>query len=141
MYDKQTDNGLRKRVDPFEEKILRRIPLEIIVISFIFSVAVWILFDATAGLVFFVGGVMASANFVWLQKSLANILFQGKKRGLRSGIVLYLVRFLLILVVFSIIILFLPRKIFAFAAGFSTLLLVFLAEAIAGFLRIKQWKS
>jgi hypothetical protein len=141
MNDRQPGNEQGKGFDPIEEKILRRIPWEILLASFCLAIGALIFFNALAGLFFFAGGVFAAANFLWLQRAIFNILLQRQRKALQSGILLYLVRLLLILAVFSIIILFHPRQIFAFAAGFSTLLLVFLAEAIAAFLRIKQWKN
>jgi hypothetical protein len=141
MNDRQPGNDRGRGFDSVEEKILRRIPWEILLASFCLAIGVLILFNAVTGFFFFAGGVFAAANFLWLQKAISTFLLQRQRKALRSGIALYLVRLLLILAVFSIIILFLPREMFAFAAGFSTLLLVFLVEAIAAFLRIKQWKS
>jgi hypothetical protein len=43
--------------------------------------------------------------------------------------------------IFSSIILFFKRKAVAFAAGFSVLVLVLLAEALAGAARKATWKS
>jgi hypothetical protein len=43
--------------------------------------------------------------------------------------------------VFFIIILLFPRKILAFGAGFSTVIPVFLAEAVGALLRMKTWKA
>lgn len=141
MNERQPGNDQGKGFDPVEEKILHRIPWEILLASFCLAIGALILFNALKGLFFFTGGVFAAANFLWLQKAISNSFLRRQRKALRSGIALYLARLLLILAVFSIIILFLPREIFAFAAGFSTLLLVFLAEAIAAFFRIKQWKS
>jgi len=62
-------------------------------------------------------------------------------RALKSGILIYVARLVLILGVFCLIILFFPRKIFAFAAGFSALLPVFLIEGAVALVRLKTWKS
>jgi hypothetical protein len=40
-----------------------------------------------------------------------------------------------------IIISFLPQKLIAFVIGFSTIVLVTLAEAVIALSRMKQWKS
>jgi len=60
---------------------------------------------------------------------------------IRSVLGGYLLRLLLIIAVFSIIIILFLNKIFAFMAGFSTIILVILGEAIAALPRMKKWKS
>jgi membrane protein YdbS with pleckstrin-like domain len=67
--------------------------------------------------------------------------FFDKKKALRSALALYGIRLVLILAIFFIIIFFFSKNIIAFVAGFSTMVPVFLVEAIAGLSRMKQWKS
>jgi hypothetical protein len=57
------------------------------------------------------------------------------------AILLYVLRLVLICAAFFIIILLFPRKILAFGAGFSTIVLVFLAEGVGALLRLKTWKA
>ena len=128
-------------VDPVEEKILRRIPFEVIGAAAVLGLAAAALFNPLTGLFFFAGGVMAALGFIWLKSSLTRVLEKGKARALRSGILLYLGRFVLILGVFFIIILVYPRMILAFAAGFSTVIPVFLVEIALALARMKQWKN
>ena len=128
-------------VDPIEEKILRRIPLEIIGAAAVHGLAAAVLFDPLTGLFFFAGGALAALGFIWLKSSLTQVLEKDKARALRSGILLYLGRFVLILGVFFIIILVYPKKILAFAAGFSTVIPVFLVEIVVALARMKQWKD
>jgi len=128
-------------IDPNEEKILRRIPFEVIGAAAVLGLAAAVLFDPLTGLFFFAGGALATLGFIWLKSSLARVLEKDKARALRSGILLYFGRFVLILGVFFIIILVYPRKILAFAAGFSTVIPVFLVEIVVALARMKQWKD
>ncbi len=124
-----------------EERILRRIPREILVLSFVVSLGAWIAFDGVSALLVFAGGILAAINFIWMKQAISRFLYSGRKQAIRSGIAVYGLRLLLILGIFFIIILFFSEKILAFAAGFSTLIVVFLGEAIAGLSKLKQWKN
>ena len=128
-------------IDPIEEKILHRIPIEVIGASAVLGLAAGVLFDPLSGLFFFAGGALSTLGFIWLKSSLTRVLEKEKARALRSGILLYLARFVLILGVFFIIILVYPRKILAFAAGFSTVIPVFLVEIALALAHMKQWKN
>ena len=128
-------------IDPIEEKILRRIPIEVIGAAAVFGLAAALLFTPLTGLFFFAGGALAALGFLWLKSSLTRVLQKDKARALRAGILLYLGRFVLILGVFLTIILVYPRQILAFAAGFSTVIPVFLVETALALARMKQWKS
>ncbi len=126
--------------DPLEEKILRRIPFEVVAFAAFFAVPVGLIFSPLAGVFFLAGGALAAVGFLWLKSSLDRVLARGKAQALRSGILLYGLRFVLILAVFLIIILLYPKKLLAFAAGFSSVIPVFLGEAVAALAHIKQWK-
>ena len=128
-------------IDPIEEKILRRIPIEVIAASAVLGLAAALLFAPLTGLFFFAGGALAALGFLWLKSSLTRVLQKDKARALRAGILLYLGRFVLILGVFLTIILVYPRQILAFAAGFSTVIPVFLVEIALALAHMKQWKS
>lgn len=123
-----------------EEKILKRIPLEVILLSSVLALGTIFLFDFLTGLLFFGGGLLSATGFFWLSRSLSNILGPEKKRSLKKGLFLYIARLLLILAIFFIIILFASRKILAFAAGFSLVILVFLGEALLALAKLGRWK-
>lgn len=124
-----------------DEKILRRIPAEIILLTFMMALGVWILFDVITAAFVLLGGILAAVGFIWLRQSVTKFLFSGKKNALRTGILIYSLRLMLIIAIFFIIILFFSKKIFALVAGFSTIILVFLVEAIIALSSLKQWKS
>jgi hypothetical protein len=126
--------------DPLEEKILRRIPLETLAASAAIGLVVGLIFGLLAGTLFFGGGALAALGTVSLKGSLARVLARDKPRALRAGILLYLLRLTLLLTVFFLIIWAFPEKILAFAAGFSTLIPVFGAEAALALARFKEWK-
>jgi hypothetical protein len=128
-------------VDPLEEKILRRIPLETLAVAAVFALPAAFVFDPlTAGFIL-AGGAISALGFIWLKSSLTRFLLKSGKKALRSGLLFYALRLVLILAVFFIIILFFPRKIIAFAAGFSAVVPVFLIEGVKAFISAKQWKS
>ena len=124
-----------------EERILKRIPLEIILLSLLIAVASLFFYDWIIGVLIFAGGIVAAFNFIWLKQALTRYLTAGKQRALRSAFAVYALRLLLILAIFFIIILFFSTKIIAFAVGFSTLVLVFLIEAIIGLSKLKKWNN
>jgi len=127
--------------DDLEERILRRIPGEILLLAAILALAAWPVFDVLTALLFFAGGALSAAGFFWLKQSLTRLLLKGRAGALRSAILLYALRFGLICGAFFIIILVFPRKILAFGAGFSTVVLVFLGEAAGALLRMRTWKA
>ncbi|MGB3861077.1 MAG: ATP synthase subunit I [Candidatus Aminicenantaceae bacterium] len=124
-----------------EERILKRIPQEIFLLSCILAIGTWIVFDGMSALLVFAGGILAAINFIWMKQAISRFLYTGKKKAMRSGIAVYGLGLLLILGIFFIIILFFSEKILAFAAGFSALIVVFLGEAVAGLSKLKQWKN
>jgi len=124
-----------------DEQILRRIPVEILALSAVLALAAALLFDPLTALLFFAGGALAGLGFLWLKHSLTRFLLRDRAGALRSAILLYALRLGLICGAFFIIILLFPRKILAFGAGFSTIILVFLAEGIGALLRMKTWKA
>jgi len=129
------------KTDALEERILRRIPVEILAASAVLALPAILLFDVPTGLVFLAGGAFAALGFAWLKQSLTQFLAREKKGALRYGIVLYALRLVLICGVFFLIILLYPRKILAFGAGFSMLVLVSLVEGIRALLLMRTWKD
>ena len=124
-----------------EEQILRRIPLEIALFALLIAVAGLLIYDWITGILIFAGGIVAAINFIWLRQAITHYLASGKQKALRSALAIYALRLLLILATFFIIILFFSTKIIAFVVGFSTLILVFLIEAIRGLSKLKQWNN
>lgn len=128
-------------IDPFEERILRRVPLEILAAGAAAGLIALPFFGLTSALLVFAGGAMASLGFLWMKVSLTRFLQRDRKSALRSGVLTYLARFGLILAVFSFIIFLFPGRILAFVAGFSVLVPVFLGEGVFALVRVKTWKS
>jgi len=129
------------QTDPIEENMLRRIPFEIIILAAIFGLLAVFLFDLLTGLFVLVGGALASLSFLWLKKSLTRVLLRETGKAVRSGVLLYAIRLILIIGIFLIIIFAYPKKLLAFAAGFSTVIPVFLGETVVALARLRQWKS
>jgi len=128
-------------IDPFEERILKRIPLEILAAGAAAGLIALPFFGVTTALLVLTGGTLASLGFLWMKVSLTRFLQRERKAALRSGVLIYLARFVLILAVFSFIIFLFPGKILAFVAGFSVVVPVFLIEGVFALLRVKTWKS
>ena len=124
-----------------DERILRRIPREILGLAAVLALPVVFLFDPLTALVFFAGGALAALGFLWLKQSLTRFLLRGKSGALRSAILLYALRLVLICAVFFLIILVYPKKIIAFVAGFSTVVPIALLEGIRGLLLMRTWKD
>lgn len=125
----------------FEDRLLRRIPLEIAVSAGVLGLAAALLLDPATGLFVFAGGLFSALGFAWLKQSLTRFLAKGVQGARRSGVVLYALRLVLICAVFFLIILVYPKKILAFVAGFSTVVPVTLAVAVRGLLQLKKWKD
>lgn len=128
-------------IDPFEERILRRVPLEILAAGAAAGLIALPFFGVMTALLVLAGGALASLGFLWMKVSLTRFLQREKKAALRSGVLTYLARFVLILAVFSFIIFIFPGKILAFVAGFSVLVPVFLVEGVFALVCVKTWKS
>ena len=174
-----------------EEKILRRIPLEIAVLSFIIALFSLLFFSPLTALFILAGGVFSAVSFIWLKQNISKLFllkngaspsegnaekgteeeekgteskvekgtgnFFGKKSSLSpfplspflppsfkktilSTLLFYSLRLVLILAIFFIIIFFFSKNIIAFIVGFSTVVPVFMVEAVSMFIRLKKWK-
>lgn len=121
-----------------DETTLKRIPFEITGLSFILSIVLFLLFDIITGLLALGGGLLSAAGFIWLRQSITQFLSFGRKRAIRYVVLFYILRVLLILGIFFIIILFFSQKVLAFAGGFSTMIPVFLVEAIRAYITSKD---
>jgi hypothetical protein len=125
----------------YEERVLRRIPLEVPIIAFVLAIIALLFFTPLTGVFILAGGIFSALSFIWLKKALLRFLSQDKRRAVRSGLALYLLRLVLLLAVFSFIILVFPRMILAFVAGFSSLVLAILVESAIAVSQMKQWKG
>jgi len=123
-----------------DERILNRIPREIIFFSCVLALPLLFFFGALTALLCVAGGIFSALSFIWLKNTLSKSLLLGKTKALRSSFLLYGLRILLILAVFFIIIFFFSKKIIAFTAGFSAIIPVFLMEAMIALSRLKKWK-
>lgn len=124
-----------------EDRILRRIPGEIVFLSLFIALLSLLFLDTLSSLFIFIGGGVSALSFIWLKQSLSKLLVPDKKKALRSAIALYSLRLLLILILFFIIIFFFSKKIIAFVAGLSTIILVIAVESVAALSKIKRWKN
>jgi hypothetical protein len=124
----------------FEERLLGRIPLEAMAIALVLAAAALLVFHPLTSVFILAGGVFSALSFIWLKKALGRFIGPDRRRSVRAGLAFYIVRLLLLLAVFLIIILLLPRMILAFVAGFSSLVLAILIEAIGALSQMKQWK-
>jgi len=138
-----------------EERFLRRIPWEILILSSIIALASLFLFKSLTALFILAGGVLSALSFIWLKQTISRLLLLNNgdspswemgqppflKKALRSVLTLYGLRLVLILGIFFIIIFFFSKKIIAFVAGFSTMIPVFLVEAIIALSKMKKWKT
>ncbi len=166
-----------------EEKILRRIPLEIAVLSFIIALLSLLFFSPLTALFILAGGVFSAVSFIWLKQNISKLILlkdggssseekgkKGEEKGteskeekgtgnffgnksslspflppsfkktILSTLFFYSLRLVLILAIFFIIIFFFSKNIIAFIVGFSTVVPVFMVEAVSMLFRLKKWK-
>ena len=163
-----------------EEKILRRIPLEIAVLSFIIALLSLLFFSPLTALFILAGGVFSAVSFIWLKQNISKLILlkdggsspeeKGEEKGTESKaekgtgyffsqksclspflppsfkktiistLFFYSLRLVLILAIFFIIIFFFSKNIIAFIVGFSTVVPVFMVEAVSMLFRLKKWK-
>ncbi|MFQ5720969.1 MAG: ATP synthase subunit I [Candidatus Aminicenantales bacterium] len=134
-----TGQATKKVNTSIEEAILKRIPWEIILLSFIVSLLSLLIFEPLTAVFILGGGLLSTLNFIWLRQSITHLLSPGRrKKKLLSVLIPYSLRLILIIIVFFIIIFFFSRKIWAVIVGFSTILLVIGAEAGALFFKARN---
>jgi hypothetical protein len=124
-----------------EDRILRRLPLDILAVALVMAVGSLLFFSPRTGLFVLAGGLFSAASFVWLKQTVARFLGPDRKKVVRQALGFYLLRLLLIIAVFLTIILLFPRMIIAFAAGFSSLVPAILAEAVMALSQMRKWKG
>jgi len=126
---------------PEDEKVLRRIPLEIFGLSLLIALVSLLISDLLTSLFILGGGMLSALSFIWLKQALSKFLLFEKKKILKYVLAFYCLRLILILVIFFIIIYFFSKKITAFVVGFSAIVPIFLIETAIALTRIKRWKS
>ena len=128
-------------VDPIEEKILTRIPLETGGLALLTAVLSLPFFEPLVAALIFCGGLTAVIGFLGLKSMVFHLVQPGRKKKTSTIILLYGLRILLIIGLFFIIIFFFSKKILAFTAGFSMIIPVFFVEAVGALTRMKKWKN
>ena len=142
-----------------EERILRRIPLEIAILSFIIALFSLLFFSPLTALFILAGGVFSAVSFIWLKQNISKLILLKNgcspseekglspflppvsKKAILSTLLFYSLRLVLILAIFFIIIFFFSKNIIAFIVGFSTVVPVFMVEAVSMLIRLNKWKS
>jgi hypothetical protein len=127
--------------DALELRVLRRVPLEILAAGLLAGLGALLWFEPRTGLFVLAGAATAALGFVGMRKGLGRVLARRGARALRAGLALFGLRLGLILLVLSIIILAQPRKLPAFAVGFSTVIPVFFLEALRAFSQARSCKN
>lgn len=131
----------KSNTSPIEEKVLWRIPLEIILVTTVLAIPAYFLFDLTYAGLFWAGGFTGALSFWGLKISLTRLLSNLGRQVILRSLLFYLFRLLLIVLIFFIIILLYRKKVIVFAIGFSMLVIVIMVEAIIGLLGGKTWKN
>jgi hypothetical protein len=123
------------------EKSLKRVPIETLVLGCLASLLVLLFFDPVSAVLVAGGAILATAGFISL-KSFVNRYFGGKRTVLvKRALVLFSLRLLLICLIFLAIIFIFRGKVIAFVAGFSSMVVAVLIEAIRNLVNIRQWKA
>jgi len=123
------------------EKSLKRIPVETILLGCLSSIFGWIFFDLISAGLLVAGALLAAAGFISLRAFVDRYIFKEKAVFRKRALILYSLRLLLICLVFLAIIFIFRGKIIAFVAGFSSLVVAILIEAIRNLVNIRQWKA
>ncbi len=123
------------------EKSLKRIPVETIVLGVLTSILGLVFFDLTSAGLLVAGALVAAAGFISLRSFVDRYIFKEKTVFRKRALILYSLRLLLICLVFLAIIFIFRVKVIAFVAGFSSLVVAVLIEAIRNLVNIRQWKA
>lgn len=122
-----------------ENKILKRLPWEILILAFLMALIIGLIFDFLSALLCLAGGVVSCLSFLWIKKSVSLYLTSRPGRRLGRLIGFQLLRLGLIALIFLTIIYFFSSRALAFIAGLAALLLAIAAEMIFS-LRKRGWK-
>ena len=123
------------------EKSLKRIPVETIALGCLASILGLIFFDLISAALLVAGALVAAAGFISLRSFVNRYVFREKTVFRKRALILYSLRLLLICLIFLAIIFIFRGKVIAFVAGFSSLVVAVLIEAIRNLVNIRQWKA
>jgi len=122
--------GKKELTTDLEKRVLRRLPLEALVIACLMAIIIGLIFDFLSALLCFAGGLASCLSFIWLKKLIAPEPSSGHE--LKSGRLLAFsfLRLGLIGLIFLIIIYFFSMKALAFMAGLIALVLAIAGEVV-----------
>jgi len=123
------------------ETSLNRVPLETVILGTVAGIIGGLVFEPVAGILVFVGSLVATISFVSLKSFIDRYLGKQKSLVLRKAILMYILRLVLICLVFLIIIFLFKGRVIAFIAGFSLIVISVLVEALRSLVCVKQWKA
>lgn len=123
------------------ENSIRRVPRETILLGVIAGLATGIFYELLSGILVVLGAGLASLSFLTLNLFVDKYL-QANRSGIwRRPVFVYVLRVLLICLIFLIIIFFFKGKVLALVGGFSLMIVSVLIEAVRGLVSVKQWKA
>lgn len=132
-------SGDKNWPNDLENKILQRLPYEILILAALMALIVGLIFDFLSALLCLAGGVVSCLSFLWIKKSVSFYLISKHSRRLGGLIGFQLLRLGLIALIFLTIIYFFSSRALAFMAGLAALLLAIAGEMIFSF-RKRGWK-
>jgi len=115
--------------------------VETIALGCLASILGLIFFDLISAALLVAGALVAAAGFISLRSFVNRYVFREKTVFRKRALILYSLRLLLICLVFLAIIFIFRGKVIAFVAGFSSLVVAVLIEAIRNLVNIRQWKA
>ncbi|MGB9893788.1 MAG: hypothetical protein ACPLRA_05195 [Candidatus Saccharicenans sp.] len=127
------------KADLLEDSI-RRVPLETILLGLAAGLATGFFLEPISGALVLGGALLAAVAFITLNSFINKYFRVGQKGLIARAISVYLLRLLLICLVFLIIIIFFKKRVLAFAAGFSLVIISVLVEALRNLTSGRQWK-
>lgn len=122
------------------EKSIKRIPAETSILGLAVGLLVGSIYEPLSGLLVLAGALVAGGSFLGLKGTVDRWLTQPKSKFIKKALVLYLVRLGLICLIFLTIILLFKKKVIAFAAGFSLIVVSIMIEALINLVSMRQWK-
>jgi len=123
------------------EKSIKRIPAETMVLGLVFGLLAALVFDPISGVLVLAGALVAGLSFIGLKGAVDRWLTQPRSRFMKKALLLYLLRLGLICLIFLTIIFLFKKRVIAFVAGFSVILLSLMIEALINLVSMKQWKD
>jgi len=113
-----------------ERRILRRVPVETLVVACLMAVIIGLIFDVLSALLCFAGGLASCLSFIWMKKSIPHQ--PSSRHDLKTGRLLAFafLRLGLIGLIFLIIIYFFSTRALAFMAGLVALILAMAGEVV-----------